>query len=219
MPIQFGMLFKKMNNLTTPKLEAIQHVFVIEDDKSMCRLIEIILTRQGYSSHIYNNPIDFFQAEPNVKQSIIITDIKMPLMSGVEFQNKLIQLGWNIPVIFMSGEASMQQSITAMKQGAFEFLIKPFQQEELIVAVKSAFELAAKKNRIFQKKADLDARLSELSGRERDVYELVIVGCNNTEIINRLGVSLPTAKQYKSEMMRKLQVSTLLELLALQPES
>jgi FixJ family two-component response regulator len=106
-----------------------------------------------------------------------------------------------------------------MKQGAFEFLIKPFQQEELIVAVKSAFELAAKKNRIFQKKADLDARLSELSGRERDVYELVIVGCNNTEIINRLGVSLPTAKQYKSEMMRKLQVSTLLELLALQPES
>jgi FixJ family two-component response regulator len=219
MPIQFGMLFKKMNNLTTPKLEAIQHVFVIEDDKSMCRLIEIILTRQGYSSHIYNNPIDFFQAEPNVKQSIIITDIKMPLMSGVELQNKLIQLGWNIPVIFMSGEASMQQSITAMKQGAFEFLIKPFQQEELIVAVKSAFELAAKKNRIFQKKADLDARLSELSGRERDVYELVIVGCNNTEIINRLGVSLPTAKQYKSEMMRKLQVSTLLELLALQPES
>ncbi len=219
MPIQFGMLFKKMNNLTTPKLEAIQHVFVIEDDKSMCRLIEIILTRQGYSSHIYNNPIDFFQAEPNVKQSIIITDIKMPLMSGVELQNKLIQLGWNIPVIFMSGEASMQQSITAMKQGAFEFLIKPFQQEELIVAVKSAFELAAKKNRIFQKKADLDACLSELSGRERDVYELVIVGCNNTEIINRLGVSLPTAKQYKSEMMRKLQVSTLLELLALQPES
>jgi FixJ family two-component response regulator len=185
----------------------------------MCRLIEIILKKQGYSSHIYNNPIDFFQAEPNVKQSIIITDIKMPLMSGVELQNKLIQLGWNIPVIFMSGEASMQQSITAMKQGAFEFLIKPFQQEELIVAVKSAFELAAKKNRIFQKKADLDARLSELSGRERDVYELVIVGCNNTEIINRLGVSLPTAKQYKSEMMRKLQVSTLLELLALQPES
>ncbi|MEY3787284.1 MAG: hypothetical protein RLZ75_1491, partial [Pseudomonadota bacterium] len=113
-----------MNILTAPKLEAIQHVFVIEDDKSMCRLIEIILKRQGYSSHIYNNPIDFFQAEPDIKQSIIITDIKMPLMSGVELQNKLIQLGWNIPVIFMSGEASMQQSITAMKQGAFEFLIK-----------------------------------------------------------------------------------------------
>ena len=207
-----------MNILKAPEPELLQHVYVIEDDKSMCRLIEIILKRQGYSSHIYYNPIDFFQAEPDIKQSIIITDIKMPLMSGVELQNKLIQLGWNIPVIFMSGEASMQQSITAMKQGAFEFLIKPFQQEELIVAIKSAFELAAKKNRIFQKKADLDARLSELSGRERDVYELVIVGCNNTEIINRLGVSLPTAKQYKSEMMRKLKVSSLLELLALQPE-
>jgi two-component system response regulator TtrR len=207
-----------MNILTAPKLEAIQHVFVIEDDKSMCRLIEIILKRQGYSSHIYNNPIDFFQAEPDIKQSIIITDIKMPLMSGVELQNKLIQLGWNIPVIFMSGEASMQQSITAMKQGAFEFLIKPFQQEELIVAVKSAFELAAKNNRNFSKIAVLDARLRELSGRERDVYELVIVGCNNTEIIKRLGVSLSTAKQYKSEMMRKLKVSSLLELLALQPE-
>jgi two-component system response regulator TtrR len=207
-----------MNILTAPKLEAIQHVFVIEDDKSMCRLIEIILKRQGYSSHIYYNPIDFFQAEPDIKQSIIITDIKMPLMSGVELQNKLIQLGWNIPVIFMSGEASMQQSITAMKQGAFEFLIKPFQQEELIVAVKSAFELATKNNRNFSKKAVLDARLRELSGRERDVYELVIVGCNNTEIIKRLGVSLSTAKQYKSEMMRKLKVSSLLELLALQPE-
>ena len=142
-----------MNILKAPEPELLQHVYVIEDDKSMCRLIEIILKRQGYSSHIYYNPIDFFQAEPDIKQSIIITDIKMPLMSGVELQNKLIQLGWNIPVIFMSGEASMQQSITAMKQGAFEFLIKPFQQEELIVAIKSAFELAAKKNRIFQKKS------------------------------------------------------------------
>ena len=119
-------------------------------------------------------------------------------------------------MIFISGEASVGQSIIAMKQGALEFLINPFKNEELIAAVKSAFELVAKNNRYLIKKNALEAELKELSPRERTVFDLLIMGYNNAQIMKTLGISLPTTKQYKSAVMRKLRVSSLSELIEMQ---
>ena len=119
-------------------------------------------------------------------------------------------------MIFISGEASVGQSITAMKQGALEFLIKPFKNEDLIAAVKSAFELVAKNNQFLIKKNALEAELEKLSRREKTVFVLLIRGYNNTQIMKTLGISLPTTKQYKSAVMRKLRVSSLSELIEIQ---
>jgi two-component system, LuxR family, response regulator FixJ len=205
-----------MMSLSTSSIDKHEHIFLIEDNEAMYRLIEIILTKAGYSVHVYTNPVAFLKAIPEFYLSIIITDMNMPLMSGVELQTELDRQGRSMPMIFISGEASVGQSITAMKQGALEFLIKPFKNEELIAAVKSAFELVAEIDRYSIKKNALEAELKELSPRERTVFDLLIMGYNNAQIMKTLGISLPTTKQYKSAVMRKLRVSSLSELIEMQ---
>ena len=132
----------------------------------------------------------------------------MPDISGVELQEQLIQLNIDIPIIFISGEASISQSIKAMQQGAIDFLVKPFDADQLIQVVKKACGLDAKK--IYLKEL-----LETLSPRELEVYKLLNEGLNNNELIDKLKLSLPTVKQYKSEVMRKLKIKTLSELIHL----
>ena len=205
-----------MNSLKASNIDTLLHVFVIEDDESLCKLIKIMLSKLGYSVHVYGNAVDFLKAIPDVSLSIIISDMKMPMLSGIELQAELDRQGRSMPMIFISGEASVGQTITAMKQGALEFLIKPFKYEDLIAAVKSAFELGAKNNRFLIKKTVLESELKKLSPRERTVFDLLVIGYNNVQIMKTLSISLPTTKQYKTAVMRKLRVSSLSELIEMQ---
>ena len=120
----------------------------------------------------------------------------------------LLEKNINPPIIFISGEASIQQSVDAMKQGAIEFLVKPFDIDELINAVTKAI-------RIELKEINLNVLLKNLSPRELEVYNLLLQGLNNQELIDKLHLSLPTVKQYKSEVMRKLKVNSLSKLIEL----
>ena len=120
----------------------------------------------------------------------------------------LLEKNINPPIIFISGEASNQQSVDAMKQGAIEFLVKPFDIDELINAVTKAI-------RIELKEINLNVLLKNLSPRELEVYNLLLQGLNNQELIDKLHLSLPTVKQYKSEVMRKLKVNSLSKLIEL----
>ena len=120
----------------------------------------------------------------------------------------LIEKNINIPIIFISGEASIQQGIDAMKQGAIEFLVKPFEIDALLEAVNNAI-------RIELKEINLNLLIENLSPREREVYKLLLKGHNNQELIDKLHLSLPTVKQYKSEVMRKLNVKSLSKLIEL----
>lgn len=205
-----------MNSLKVTNIDTLLHVFVIDDDEALCKLVKIMLNKLGYSVHEYGNALAFLKAIPDVSLSIIITDMKMPLMSGIELQAELDRQGRNIPIIFMSGVASVGQSITAMKKGALDFLIKPFKREDLIASVESAFELVEKNNRNSLRKIALEAELKTLSPREKVVFDLLIMGYNNVQIMKTLSISLPTTKQYKSAVMRKLKVSTLAELIEMQ---
>lgn len=114
----------------------------------------------------------------------------------------------NPPIIFISGEASIQESIDAMKQGAIEFLVKPFEIDTLIAAVNNAIKIELKE-------INLNFLLKNLSPREFEVYNLLLQGLNNQELIDKLHLSLPTVKQYKSEVMRKLKVNSLSKLIEL----
>ena len=135
-------------------------------------------------------------------------------MSGVELHEELKQRGHAFPVIYISGESTVPQTIRAMKQGAFDFLVKPFGRDELLKAVAAAMERHRQQMqetiRIARAKA---ARLS-LSPRELQVHDLLLKGFGNREIMDALSISLPTAKQYKSEVMRKLGARSLSELIA-----
>ena len=205
-----------MNTLEVTNIDTLLHVFVIDDDEAICKMVKIMLNKLGYSVHVYGNALAFLKAIPDVSLSIIITDMKMPLMSGIELQAELDRQGRNIPIIFMSGVASVGQSITAMKKGALDFLIKPFKREDLMVSVKSAFKLVEKNNRNSLRKIALEVALKTLTPREKVVFDLLIMGYNNVQIMKTLSISLPTTKQYKSAVMRKLKVSTLAELIEMQ---
>jgi len=183
-------------------------IFLVEDDPSQRESIQSFLEFKSYDVQSFKSAEEFLNLPQIRRPSILITDMRLPHSSGVELHKQLAKLGLDIPIIFISGESSIQQSIDAMKQGAIEFLVKPFDTKDLINAVEKAIYIELKK-------VNLMTLLKNLSPRENQVYGLLIQGLNNNELMEKINISLPTVKQYKSEVMRKLGVKSLSELINL----
>jgi len=183
-------------------------IHLIEDDVSQRDSIESLLAFKGFITKSYSTAKDFLQTLPFERPAIVIADIQLPDISGVDLHRMLLEKNINAPIIFISGEASIQQSVDAMKQGAIEFLVKPFEIDLLLDAVHKA-------SKIELKETHLNLLLKNLSPREHEVYKLLLEGFNNQELIDKLHLSLPTIKQYKSEVMRKLKVNSLSKLIEL----
>ncbi len=183
-------------------------IHLIEDDVSQRDSIESLLAFKGFITKSYSTAKDFLQTLPFERPAILIADIQLPDISGVDLHRMLLEKNINPPIIFISGEASIQESIDAMKQGAIEFLVKPFEIDTLIAAVNNAIKIELKE-------INLNFLLKNLSPRELEVFNLLLQGLNNQELIDKLHLSLPTVKQYKSEVMRKLKVNSLSKLIDL----
>jgi FixJ family two-component response regulator len=183
-------------------------IFLIEDDYSQRESIQSFLGFKGYDIQSFKSAEEFLGLPQIPRPSILITDMRLPHSSGVELHKQLTKLGLDIPIIFISGESSIQQSIDAMKQGAIDFLVKPFDTKDLTNAVEKAIYIELKK-------VNLMALLKNLSPRENQLYELLLQGLNNSELMEKMNISLPTVKQYKSEVMRKLGTKSLSELINL----
>jgi FixJ family two-component response regulator len=193
----------------------LKHIFLIDDDESMRTVLKGMLEFLGFQVHVYASAIEFLKVSMQAAPAVIITDMQMPDMSGVELQAELLKRGRQIPIIFISGESTLPQTISAMKQGAIEFLLKPFERDQLLSAVVRGLEQDVAYMRSYVVQTTLAEGLKGLSPRERQVFELLAVGFNNLQIQEKLSISLPTAKQYKSEVMRKLNLSSLADLIAL----
>ena len=193
----------------------IGNVFLIEDDTELLESISEILRFVGYRVYPYSEPEEFLKHPRDVIPAVIVTDVRMPSMSGVELQTKLLGEGRKIPFVFISGESTVTQSVVAMKQGALEFLVKPFSRESLLAAVSKAIELDMQQMHALVRQSEFAQKLAALSPRERQVFGLLAKGYSNTELMNELGVALSTVKEYKSEMMYKLRLRSLSELIAL----
>ena len=182
--------------------------FLIEDDPSQLTSIESLLEFKGFVFQSFNNAKDFLRLSDVSRPAVLISDMRLPDLNGVELYKALTDRGEDIPIIFISGETSIQQSIDAMKQGAIEFLVKPFDINDLMCAIEKA-------SRIELKRVNLKKLLKSLSPREKQVFDLLIQGLNNNELMEKINISLPTVKQYKSEVMRKLGAKSLSELMTL----
>jgi FixJ family two-component response regulator len=204
-----------MHSLNDSISQDTQHVVLIDDDDSVRQGLELMLINLGYRVHSYGNAVDFLDTTHNLTPYIILCDMNMPLMSGIDVQVALAKKGCTSPIIFISGESSVNQSVTAMKQGALEFITKPFNLNELMKTVEKGFEIEKNAQQNALKQRELEAKLQKLSPREYEVFYLLVKGYNNTEILNTLNISLPTTKQYKSEVMRKLNLNSLSELIAM----
>ena len=203
-----------MSSQQTPDQPS-EHVFLVDDDDALRDGIADLLRVVGYQVYSWSDGAAFLADIPRVAPAVLITDMRMPGLSGVELHAELLRLGRTLPVIYISGESTVAQSIQAMKLGAVEFLIKPFGREELLRAVATSLEKDRQQMQHLIKAARVAQARAQLSPREVQVHELMLKGYNNREIMDALQISLPTAKQYKAEVMRKLAVRSLSELISL----
>ncbi|WP_071467379.1 response regulator transcription factor [Polynucleobacter asymbioticus] len=192
-----------------------KYIFLVEDDDELRSDLERALQFCGYTIFSFANPEQFLQEFKPLVPAVLITDMRMPKQSGVELQSELLAKGHKIPIIFISGESSDEQIIAALKSGAVDFLLKPFSREALLGAVAKAIEQDTIAMQDLIRKAQLSEALKTLSPRERQVFELLAKGYGNKDLVNALGISLPTVKEYKSEVMYKLRLRSLAELISL----
>lgn len=191
------------------------YIYVVEDDDSLRKSVKDLLLFAGYRVLEWSNPREFLDALPNFAPAVVVSDVLMPEMTGIEMHLELIERGRLMPVIYISGESSLPQTVQAMKLGPLDFLVKPFTREELLTVVAKGIEKDRQLMQNMITKARIDESLRQLSPRENQVHSLLLKGLNNAEIMEQLQISLPTTKQYKSEVMRKLGVRSLSQLIAL----
>lgn len=190
-------------------------VCLIEDHADLRSDLLRMLRASGYSVADFESAKDFLQADQAQFDGVIVSDMVLPGMSGLELQVELSAAGVTPPFIFISGESSDRQIIAAMKNHTVEFLLKPFSKADLLQAIERALVLAAESKKALKLRMDLDQRLVLLSPREREVFFLLAQGLSNQELVASLAISLATVKQYKSEVMRKVCVKSLSELMLL----
>jgi len=188
------------------------HVYLIEDHDDLRMGLVKMLQNFGFVVHPFSKAIDFLSANLNHSPAVIITDMRMPQMTGVELQATILERGKKTPILFISGESTVEQTVKAMKQGAFEFLIKPFTQKSLLAAVSRGIEIDLGNTYDALVAENLENRLRVLSPRELQVFWLLTKGYSNAEIMADMSISLATAKQYKTQVMQKMGAHAISEL-------
>lgn len=189
------------------------HVFIVEDDPSVREMLRRELGSEGYRVYPFHDPAQFLELVTPVGPAVLLLDMRLPNSTGVEVQANLQAMEVFMPVVFMSGQSTVQEAITAFEAGAMQFLIKPFGRQEMLEAVRKG--IAHDQRRLDQKsRLELqNARLARLSPRECEVLDLLMAGHGNREIGERMGISYATAKQYKSNILVKMHVHNVSELM------
>lgn len=189
-----------------------QVVFVIDDDAAIRDAMRALLDADGKPNAAYESADEFLEARTSGARGCIILDIRLPGMGGLELQDELHRRGSTLPIIFVTGHADVTLAVDAMRNGAFDFLEKPFDEERLLERIDSALETDAV--RVIEQVLDQEAGqfYQLLTNREREVLDLVVTGKPNKVIAHSLGVSKRTIEIHRSRVMRKMHARSLADL-------
>jgi RNA polymerase sigma factor (sigma-70 family) len=187
-------------------------IYVIDDDDSVREGVTDLLRSVGRTAHSFASTQDFLEAKRADAPGCIILDVRLPGPSGLEFQHMLHTLNIHLPVIFVSGHGDIPMSVRAMKSGAIEFLTKPINEQQLLDAVQAGVEYDRARRNEAKTSVRLRERLDSLTPREREVLTLVASGHRNKQIANTLGLSEMTVKVHRSQIMRKMRASSLVDI-------
>jgi FixJ family two-component response regulator len=189
-----------------------QTVYIVEDDSSVSEALSNLIESAGLTTQLYSSAENFLDVWNLEMAGCLVLDVRLPRMSGMDLQAKLAELKSALPIIIMTAHGDIPMVRKALKAGAVEFLTKPFQDEELLLAIDHAFafDLTNRSNRDLLKSIQL--RFSSLTPRERQVMELIVSGLTNVEVAAMLGLRVVTVKVHRGQMMGKMQADSFAEL-------
>jgi FixJ family two-component response regulator len=190
-------------------------VFVIDDDEAMRETLSSLFRSVGLRVELFGSAREFAKIKMPDAASCLVLDIRLPGVSGLDFQAQLAEADIRIPIIFMTGHGDIPMSVQAMKAGAIDFLTKPFRDQDMLDAVVRALERDQKRRDSEKIVADLRVRFDSLTSREREVIALVVVGLMNKQIAAKLGVTEITVKVHRVNMMRKMKARSVIDLVGM----
>lgn len=187
-------------------------VHVIDDDEAARSSLQFLLECADLKVRTYVSAVDFLKDVAHLEPGCIVTDVRMPEMTGIELIDRLKALGIAEPVVVITGHADVPMAIRAMKQGVADFIEKPFGHETILGVIRSALERGRSRERLLDEKGQALARIEALSQREREVLEGLAEGHPNKTIAYDLGISARTVEVYRANIMTKMQAGSLSEL-------
>jgi len=187
-------------------------VFVVDDDESVREALRSLFRSVSLKVETFGSAADFLQSELPDVASCLVLDVRLPGVSGLDFQAELAKANIHIPIIFMTGHGDIPMSVQAMKAGAVDFLTKPFRDQDMLDAVAAAIERDRSRRKDEQRLSDVRARFDSLTEREREVMGLVTAGLMNKQIAGELGLSEITVKIHRGHLMRKMAARSLADL-------
>jgi FixJ family two-component response regulator len=198
-------------------------VHIVDDDDSLCGAIDRLCRSVGLQTRTYASARSFLDADRGELAGCLVLDVRLPGISGLDFQVQLAKLGIRLPVVLITGHGDIQMSVRAMKAGAIDFLTKPFRDQELLDAIADAIERDRKSRTANDGIDRIRDRFLTLSPREQQIMMLVTTGKMNKQVAGELGISEITVKIHRGSAMRKMGARTLADLVrmadALKPKS
>ena len=198
--------------MKTPESEEQAIVFIIDDDESLREALKNLFGVVGLRAETFAGPAEFLKRKLPDAPACIVLDVRLPGISGLELQTELATGDIKIPIIFMTGHGDIPMTVKAMKAGAFEFLLKPFRDQDMLDAVQLALKRDRTRREAEQADAQFRRNFESLSSREREVMALVAAGLMNKQIAFQLGLAEVTVKLHRGSLMRKMDARSVAEL-------
>lgn len=196
-----------------------QTVFIVDDDEGVRDGLSLLLDTVGQPCELYSSAHEFLDSYEEDKGGCLVLDIRMPRMTGLDLQEKLMEMGSQLPIIFITGHGDIPMAVDAMRRGAMDFIRKPFREQDLLDGINEALDVDRNSRERALDRQVLTDKLASLSKRESEVFERVADGDMNKVIAIDLGISERTVEVHRSQVMHKLDVRTLAQLVRVKIEA
>lgn len=200
------------NQASTMNSADVPTVFIVDDDRSMRRAVQDLVESVGLRAESFPTGEEFLSRSRTTRPSCLVLDVRLPRMSGLDFQKRLTEIGMHIPIIFITAHGDVPMSVRALKSGAVEFLTKPFRNQDLLDAIQQALQRDREVQEHDAEVRKLHERYQGLTAREQQVMGFVVSGLLNKQIAFEIGASEATVKIHRGNVMEKMQAASFIEL-------
>jgi FixJ family two-component response regulator len=189
------------------------NVYVVDDDEAVRDSLQWLLEGKDYRVRCFDSAESFLSRYDPREVACLIVDIRMPGITGLELQDRLLERKSPLPIVFITGHGDVPMAVNTMKKGAMDFIPKPFKEEELLSVVERMLDQAREAFADYQHAANREALIGKLTAREAQVLERIVAGRLNKQIADDLGISIKTVEAHRANIMEKLNANTVADLL------